>query len=157
MIKLYDYIEWHNNTTPSLNETNLNRMSKAIDDIDNRVIDIADLIVTVVPQVQALLDDAEQIVEDCTEQAQNSEAWAVGQRGGQDVPSTDPTYHNNAKWYSQHLQTPLGNLEDVEITNPVEGDALIYDPTTQKWVNGEGAADTGLFVENGILMCRYSA
>jgi hypothetical protein len=27
----------------------------------------------------------------------SAEAWAVGQRGGVDVPSTDVTYHNNAK------------------------------------------------------------
>ena len=153
MTKLYDRIYWHNERDTALDETNLNRMDKAIDDIDNRVIDIADLIVVVVPQVQQMLDQAEQLVEDCTEQAQNSEAWAVGQRDGQDVPSTDPTYHNNAKWYSEHLQTNIGNLNDVEITNPTDGDALVYDPTTQKWVNG--AADVGLFIQNGILMCRY--
>ena len=31
----------------------------------------------------------------------SAEAWAVGQRGGVDVPSTDPAYHNNAKYYAQ--------------------------------------------------------
>lgn len=30
----------------------------------------------------------------------NSEAWAVGQRSGSDVPSTDETYHNNSKYYA---------------------------------------------------------
>lgn len=154
MIKLYDLITWHNNTTPAINETNLNAMSKAIDDIDDRVIDIADLIVTVVPQVQELLDDAEQLVEDCEEHAEDSEAWAVGQRNGVDVPSTDPTYQNNAKWYSEHLQTNLGNLNDVVITNPTDGDVPVYNANTQKWVNG--TADVGLFVQNGILMCRYA-
>ena len=34
-------------------------------------------------------------------QAGNSEAWAVGQRGGVDVPTTDPAYHNNAKYYAE--------------------------------------------------------
>ena len=34
-------------------------------------------------------------------QAGNSEAWAVGQRGGADVPTTDATYHNNAKYYAE--------------------------------------------------------
>ena len=153
MNKLYDLITWHNNTTPAINETNLNAMSEAINNIDDRVIDIADLIVTVVPQVQALLDDAEQLVEDCEEHAEDSEAWAVGQRNGQDVPSSDPTYQNNAKWYSEHLQTNIGNLNDVDITNPTDGDALVYDPISGHWVNG--AADVGLFIQNGILMCRY--
>ena len=31
---------------------------------------------------------------------ENSEAWAVGQRGGADVGSSDPTYHNNSKYYA---------------------------------------------------------
>ena len=30
-----------------------------------------------------------------------AEAWAVGKRGGVDVGTTDPTYHNNAKYYAQ--------------------------------------------------------
>ena len=32
--------------------------------------------------------------------AENAEAWAVGQRAGVDVPDTDPTYHNNSKYYA---------------------------------------------------------
>lgn len=34
------------------------------------------------------------------EHAQDSEAWAVGQRGGVDVEDTDETYQNNAKYYA---------------------------------------------------------
>jgi len=41
MEKLYDRIDFQNDTTPALNETNLNAMSKAIDDIDNRLIKVA--------------------------------------------------------------------------------------------------------------------
>lgn len=37
--KLFTRIFWHNDTTPALNEDNLNAMSKAIDDIDDRVIE----------------------------------------------------------------------------------------------------------------------
>ena len=33
--------------------------------------------------------------------AEDSEAWAVGQRNGVDVPDTDDTYQNNSKWYAQ--------------------------------------------------------
>ena len=32
--------------------------------------------------------------------AEDSEAWAVGKRAGQDVPASDDTYHNNAKYYA---------------------------------------------------------
>ena len=31
----------------------------------------------------------------------NAEAWAVGERGGEPVPSTDPTYENNAKHWAE--------------------------------------------------------
>ena len=30
-----------------------------------------------------------------------AEAWAIGKRNGVDVPSTDETYHNNSKYYSE--------------------------------------------------------
>lgn len=30
-----------------------------------------------------------------------AEAWAVGKKDGEDVPSTDPTYHNNSKYYEE--------------------------------------------------------
>ena len=32
--------------------------------------------------------------------AKDAEAWSVGKRNGEDVPSTDHTYHNNAKYYA---------------------------------------------------------
>lgn len=32
--------------------------------------------------------------------ASDAEAWAVGQRDGEDVPSTDPTYHNSAAYWA---------------------------------------------------------
>lgn len=61
--KLFDRIFWHNNTTPAINEDNLNAMSKAIDDIDDRVIALGDDVIEVVPQIQAYLDQAEDLVE----------------------------------------------------------------------------------------------
>ena len=153
MNKLYNRIYWQNNTTPALDETNLNQMDLALNLLDDRVIEIADLIVVVVPQVQQMLDQAEQLVEDCEEHAEDSEAWARGTKNGVPVPSDAEQYQNNAKWYSEHLQTNIGNLNDVDITNPTDGDALVYDPISGHWVNG--AADVGLFIRNGILMCRY--
>lgn len=32
----------------------------------------------------------------------DSEAWALGTRDGEDVGSSDPAYHNNAKYYAEH-------------------------------------------------------
>ena len=45
-------------------------------------------------------DAAAQSVLDAQQNEQDAEAWAVGERGGVPVPSTDPTYHNNAKYYA---------------------------------------------------------
>lgn len=39
-----------------------------------------------------------------------SEAWAVGKRGGQDVPEDDETYHNNSKYYAEKI---AGDLAEV--------------------------------------------
>lgn len=67
MEKLYDRIDWHNNTSPALNETNLNRMSKAVDDIDDRVVDIAGTVMETVPQIQEDLEEAQELLEDAEE------------------------------------------------------------------------------------------
>ena len=155
MIKLFDRIFWHNDTTPAINETNLNAMSKAIDDIDDRVIELADEIVEVIPQIQEAVEQCEEIRDDCEEYSEDSEAWARGTRNGVPVESSDPTYHNNSKWYSENLQIDFGNLNDVEFTDLEDGNVPVYDASTQKWKNG--TADMGLFIQDGILMCRYTA
>ena len=38
---------------------------------------------------------------DCNLSAETAEAYAVGQRKGVDVEESDPTYHNNAKYYAE--------------------------------------------------------
>ena len=43
--------------------------------------------------------------------AERAEAWAVGQRAGEDVPQTDPAWHNNAKWHAGQAE---GHAEDAE-------------------------------------------
>lgn len=54
--KLYEQIVWHNGTTPALNEDNLNSMSQAIDDIDDRVIEIASTVMEDVPVIEERLE-----------------------------------------------------------------------------------------------------
>lgn len=44
--------------------------------------------------------DAEGSAGEAEDHAADAEAWAVGQRAGEDVPDTDPTYHNNSKYYA---------------------------------------------------------
>lgn len=43
----------------------------------------------------------------------NSEAWAVGTKGGEAVESTEPQYHNNSKYYSD-LAGPAAETATIE-------------------------------------------
>ena len=45
-------------------------------------------------------DNAEQYMDAAEGFSEDAEAWAVGKRDGTDVGSSDPAYHNNAKYYS---------------------------------------------------------
>ena len=75
MNKLYDRIDWNNNTTPALNETNLNLMSKAVDDIDDRVIEIADDVLVVVPEILDKYADIEALATNPPYIGQNGDWW----------------------------------------------------------------------------------
>lgn len=75
--------------------------------------------------------------------ASDSEAWAVGTRGGVPVPSTDPAYENNSYYWSQHGANSLVGLTDTDINNPQNNQTLKYDATSQKWINGTGGGGAG--------------
>ena len=53
-----------------------------------------------VASAEAAATSAERSASDAADHAEDAEAWAVGQRAGVDVPDTDPTYHNNSKYYA---------------------------------------------------------
>lgn len=154
MNKLYNRIIWANDTTPALNEDNLNAMSKGIDDIDNRVLDLGAAVLEVIPELEDILSNAEQI-EEYRDEAQaaaesadadqlKAEGFAVGEQNGVPVGSTSPYYHNNAKYYSQQTNPDaLANMTDVNISAPTAGEVLKYNSTTQKWENGTGGGGGG--------------
>ena len=48
---------------------------------------------------------AETSAQNAAQDAEDAEAWAVGQRNGVNVPSTDPAYQNNAKYYKDLAQS----------------------------------------------------
>lgn len=62
--------------------------------------------------------DIPAIVELARIQEVNSEAWATGKKNGVDVPSTEPMYHNNSKYYAEQAEeaaSSIGQLaEDAE-------------------------------------------
>lgn len=75
--------------------------------------------------------------------AEDSEAWAVGQRDGVDVPSTDPAYHNNSKYWAEHTTSSFAGLTDTDITNPQDGQVPVYNSSTNKWENADQSAGGG--------------
>lgn len=65
------------------------------------------------------VENAQAEVVNAQNEVKNAEAWAVGQRGGVDVPSTDPTYENNAKYWAEQS---LANQYGAFITKTASGD-----------------------------------
>lgn len=60
-----------------------------------------------------------------------AEAWAVGQRDGVDVPSTDETYHNNAKYYAGQynvLNEKVTELENELNLSPTKNLIDVFTP-----------------------------
>ena len=57
---------------------------------------------------QNFASNAEQDAQSAAQDADDAEAWAVGQRNGVNVPSTDPAYQNNAKYYKDLAQAASG-------------------------------------------------
>lgn len=62
MQKVYDRIDFSNNAAPALNETNLNAMSKGLDDLDNRVLELANGVLEVLPQLRSYLDNSTDLI-----------------------------------------------------------------------------------------------
>ena len=60
--KLFQRIFWTNNTTPAINASNLNAISKGLDDVDDRVIELAGTIMEDVPEIQEALEEVETLV-----------------------------------------------------------------------------------------------
>ena len=75
--------------------------------------------------------------------AEDSEAWAVGTRDGVPVPSTDPAYNNNAKYWAEHTTSSFAGLTDTDITNPQDGQVPVYNSSTNKWENADQSAGGG--------------
>ena len=68
-------------------------------------------------------DNAEASEENASASEQNAEAWAVGQRGGVDVPETDTTYHNNSKYYAE--QSALSATASAQSAESAEQSATL--------------------------------
>lgn len=70
--------------------------------------------------------------------ARNAEAWAVGRRNGVPVGPSDPTYHNNSKWYSEQVDPAVINVPYIDETT---GNWMVYDTNAGAYV------DTGIHAQ----------
>lgn len=79
--------------------------------------------------------------------AEDSEAYAVGKRDGTDVPSTDPAYHNNAKYYSEEAESSASDSEAYAVGKRSGTDVPTTDPAYHnnskyyKGLAGDSATD----------------
>lgn len=65
-----------------------------------------------------------------------AEGFAVGEQNGVPVTSGSPYFENNAKYYAQQSGgKALAALTDVQLSSPTNGQALVYDANSGKWVN----------------------
>ena len=90
-------------------------------------------------------DSADHFKDAANTSALFAEGISVGKQDGVDVDSDSPYYHNNAKYYAEQagqasgLSVSLDSLTNVDIQNPEDGQALVYDAENQVWVNSDDA------------------
>ena len=106
MNRYYSRINWENepSTATPLDEDNLNLMDAALYEIDGRVVENRGLIENLQnyeTRAAQSATDAEASANSAATSKSDAEAYAVGKRNGTDVASTDPTYHNNSKYYAE--------------------------------------------------------
>ena len=71
-----------------------------------------------------------------------------------DVPTEDhgDGYTVNSAGLKAYIPKIIDNLDDVEIDNPTSNQALVYNPNTQKWENGEVSTVGGLNDLNDVTI-----
>ncbi len=129
LTKLFNRIIWHNNTTPAINEDNLNAMSKGLDDLDDRVIDLAGTIMEDVPAIQEYLEQADELVDQMEEL------------------STNPPYIGaNGNWYVWNTTTGayVDSNVDASITVTI-ADITMLDPASNPYVTNTGTNTDPIF------------
>lgn len=133
MNKLYKRIDFVNDTTPALNDSNLNLMSKALDDIDDRVIEVSDDIMVVVPQIQEMLQSAETLVTEA-EASANSASISADEAEQYAQEAAAGSGGDNLNYEDEMLQLKRGDrvLSAVHIAGGGGGGTSDYNDLTNK-------------------------
>lgn len=105
---------------------------------------------------QEAVERAEAAISETQENAENSEAWAQGTRGGIPVEPTDPTYEHNAEYWAQYAERyAQGGLHykasilfaNIPTTGMREGD--MYDITDDFTTDSRFTEGAGIKVKGG--------
>ena len=105
-----------------------------------------DIIDQAIAALQAAVQQTQSDVQSADQSAEDAEAWAVGKRGGEDVPETDETYHNNSKFYADMAEQAAATAGYMYMT--IDGDGhLIYEKTDSVDVDFTIEDDGHLIVE----------
>ena len=105
---------------------------------------------------QEAVERAQEAIVETAENAENSEAWAQGTRGGIPVDPTDPTYEHNAEYWAQYAERyAQGGLHykssipfaDIPTTGMREGD--MYNITDDFTTDSRFEEGAGIEVKGG--------
>ena len=78
-----------------------------------------------------LIQEAAQAAEVVPGLVEDAEAWAKGTRDGQAVPSTDPTYENNSKFYAEQAATATAHAPYIGLN----GNWYVWDTATSQYID----------------------
>lgn len=114
------------------------------------------LIEEAIREAQEAVERAQEAITETQENAENSEAWAQGTRGGIPVGPTDPTYEHNAEYWAQYAERyAQGGLHykasipfaNIPTTGMREGD--MYDITDDFTTDSRFTEGAGIKVKGG--------
>lgn len=98
--------------TPDLYQQILGQLAGLREDVANAIENVNSIAqqaaASATATAEAAAQQAETSAASVTNTAHTSEAWAIGKRGGVEVPSSDETYHNNAKYWAAQAANAAG-------------------------------------------------
>ena len=101
-------------------------------------------------QFEQFVETVQDAADSISDYSYDSEAWAVGKRGGVDVPSTDETYHNNSKYWAEQNAGLSDDVADLKSDiDALENGSLNY--TEGYGLNADGT----LVATEGVCVSDY--
>ena len=108
--------------------------------------------------------DIPTIIELATEQMENAEAWATGEKNGVPVADTEPQYENNAKYYSEESASSASASANSATSSANSATASANSATdsansatlSESWAVGATGTRTGEDTNNSKYWCQQA-